>query len=234
MKHHTPFYRPTLIAVFVLLLSACAKDNPPSDPEVPTLVAPINETACLDGQSLNDTQSSVTFQWTQATFALSYQVVVTNLATKSESVFAATTNALDIALTKEEPYKWKVIAEGEEGTTPAESESWKFYLAGNPKVNYAPFPAELISPRSGASVTPTDGQITISWNCSDIDGDLSLYHVFLDTTDASTLVEELNHEQATTEAVVTVEANQVYYWKVIAIDANGNRSSSGVYSFRTQ
>ena len=234
MKHHTPFYRPTLIAVFVLLLSACAKDNPPSDPEVPTLVAPINETACLDGQSLNDTQSSVTFQWTQATFALSYQVVVTNLATNSESVFAATTNALDIALTKEEPYKWKVIAEGEEGTTPAESESWKFYLAGNPKVNYAPFPAELISPRSGASVTPTDGQITISWNCSDIDGDLSLYHVFLDTTDASTLVEELNHEQATTEAVVTVEANQVYYWKVIAIDANGNRSSSGVYSFRTQ
>jgi len=31
-----------------------------------------------------------------------------------------------------------------------------------------------------------------------------------------------------------VAANQVYYWKVVATDANGNKSSSGVYSFRTQ
>lgn len=234
MKRPTKFYRLTLAASTILLLWACSKDNPPPDPEVPTLVAPLNEEACLDGKSLNDTQSSVTFKWNEAVFAQSYQVVVTNLATNSESVFAATSNALDITLSKEEPYKWKVIAEGEEGTTPAESESWKFYLVGNPKINYAPFPAELVSPRSGATISPSDGQITASWNCSDIDGDLTSYQVYLDNTDASTLVMEINHEQATTEAQLDVELNQTYYWKVVAIDANGNRSNSGVYSFRTK
>jgi hypothetical protein len=30
-----------------------------------------------------------------------------------------------------------------------------------------------------------------------------------------------------------VVKNTTYYWKIIAIDANGNQSSSGVYAFRT-
>ena len=139
-----------------------------------------------------------------------------------------------VILAKEEPYKWQVIAEGEEGTTPGESETWKFYLAGNPQINYAPFPAELITPRSGATITPSGGQITASWNCSDVDGDLTSYQVYLDTTDGSTLVQEVNHQSSTTEVQLDVAANQVYYWKVVAIDANGNKSSSGVYTFRTQ
>jgi hypothetical protein len=28
-------------------------------------------------------------------------------------------------------------------------------------------------------------------------------------------------------------ATSTYYWKIIAVDANGNQSSSGVYAFRT-
>lgn len=233
MKTTITYYRLTLTVLTILLLWACSKDNPPPDPEMPTLIAPLNEEACLDGQSLNDTQSSVNFRWSEAANAISYQIVVTNLSSNAESVFSATSNELDVTLSKEEPYKWKIIAEGEEGTTPAESETWKFYLAGNPQINYAPFPSELVSPRSGASVAPTDGQITASWSCSDIDGDLTSYQVYLDTEDASTLVLELEHQQATTEVQLDVEANQTYYWKVVAIDANGNQSNSGVYAFRT-
>jgi len=61
----------------------------------------------------------------------------------------------------------------------------------------------------------------------------SLYTKISPFTDGSTLVQEVNHESSTTEVQLDVAANQVYYWKVVAIDANGNKSSSGV-SFRTQ
>jgi len=234
MKTNHTFYAKTFIVSLMVLVVGCSKDNPPPDPGIPSLILPLNDEACLDGQSVNDTQSTVSFSWTSATDALSYQVKVTNLATNSEEMYSSTTNNLDITLAKEEPYKWQVIAEGEEGTTPGESETWKFYLAGNPQINYAPFPAELITPRSGATITPSGGQITASWNCSDVDGDLTSYQVYLDTTDGSTLVQEVNHQSSTTEVQLDVAANQVYYWKVVAIDANGNKSSSGVYTFRTQ
>ena len=35
------------------------------------------------------------------------------------------------------------------------------------------------------------------------------------------------------EIEVEVENKKDYYWKIIAFDANGNSSSSGVYGFRT-
>ena len=40
-------------------------------------------------------------------------------------------------------------------------------------------------------------------------------------------------ESNETSIELEVENNATYYWKIIAIDANGNQSSSGVYSFRT-
>ena len=43
-----------------------------------------------------------------------------------------------------------------------ESDTWKFYLAGPAQVNFAPFPAELTSPISGSTVTPSDGLIQVT------------------------------------------------------------------------
>ena len=143
-------------------------------------------------------------------------------------------NQTTISLTKAEPYSWKVKSIGEVGSTPAISEQWKFYLAGDAIVNYAPFPAELLSPRSGANVTPgVNNLITLNWTSSDVDGDLDRFEVYLDQTDASTLVESINYQADETSVEVEVEDDSTYYWKVISIDANGNQSISGVYAFRT-
>jgi hypothetical protein len=123
---------------------------------------------------------------------------------------------------------------GEEGSIPTESTQWKFYLAGNATVNYAPFPAELISPRSGANVTPDiNNLINLNWTASDVDQDLIRFEVYLDQTDATTLNNEIEYASQETIVEVEVENNKTYYWKIIAIDANGNQSSSGVYAFRT-
>ena len=223
-----------LIGILILQLIGCAKEPVPVDPGVAILLSPANDQTCLDGSSINDTQSNVDFSWSAATDALSYEVVVTNLLAQSTQTFTSSTNQTTIALTKAEPYSWIVRSIGEEGSIPTESTQWKFYLAGNATVNYAPFPAELISPRSGANVTPDiNNLINLNWTASDVDQDLIRFEVYLDQTDATTLNNEIEYASQETIIEVEVENNKTYYWKIIAIDANGNQSSSGVYAFRT-
>ena len=101
-------------------------------------------------------------------------------------------------------------------------------------MNYAPFPSVLISPRSGANVTPDINNIVIlQWTASDVDGDLNSFEVYLDQTDGTTLNQTLDYQENQIQLEVVVENNRVYYWKIVAIDTNGNQSSSGVYAFRT-
>jgi hypothetical protein len=102
-----------------------------------------------------------------ASDALSYDVIISNLLTQSSQTYTAPSNQTTIALTKAEPYSWIVKSIGEDGSTPSESEQWKFYLAGDAVTNYAPFPTELISPRSGANITPDINNLVIlNWNGS--------------------------------------------------------------------
>jgi hypothetical protein len=224
-----------LFGGFILLLSSCAPEDPiPIEPGVASLISPANNETCLDGTSLNDTQSNVSFSWSAASDALSYEVIISNLLTQSSQTYTAPSNQITIALTKAEPYSWIVKSIGEDGSTPSESEQWKFYLAGEGTINYAPFPSELISPRSGANITPDINNLVIlNWNGSDVDGDLTRYEVYLDQINATTLISTLDFEANDTSLEVEVENNTTYYWKIIALDANGNQSNSGVYAFRT-
>lgn len=92
-------------------MQCCAKEEPtpvPIELGVATLLSPANNETCLDGTSLNDTQSNVNFIWSAATDALSYEVVVTNLLTQSLQTFTASSNQTTIALTKAKPYSWIV------------------------------------------------------------------------------------------------------------------------------
>jgi len=220
-----------VVGILVLLIG-CTKE--PIDPDVAILISPSNDETCLDGSSLNDTQSNVNFSWSAAENAISYELVVSNLLTQSSQTYTANTNQITIALTKAEPYSWLVKSIGEPGSNVIDSESWKFYLAGDAVINYAPFPPELITPRSGANVTPDiNSFITLNWICSDVDGDLTRYEVYLDQTNANTLKTKLDFEANETSLEVEVDNNTNYYWKIIALDANGNQSNSGVYAFRT-
>ena len=222
--------------IIILLFLSCSKEVVPEilNPQTSNLLSPANNETCLDGVSINDSQSDVNFSWTTTQNTVSYDVIVTNLTTQSQQTFSSNLNQTTISLTKAEPYSWKVKSIGEVGSTPAISEQWKFYLAGDAIVNYAPFPAELLSPRSGANVTPgVNNLITLIWTSTDVDGDLDRFEVYLDQTDASILVESINYQADETSIEVEVENDSTYYWKVISIDASGNQSISGVYAFRT-
>ena len=220
--------------LFLIIISCTEEDPLPVDPGIAILISPINQETCFDGVSINDTQSNIEFNWFAASDAISYEIVVSNLLTQSTQTYNASTNQTTIALTKAEPYSWYVKSIGENGSTPSQSDLWRFYLAGESTINYAPFPSELISPRSGANVTPDiNNQIILNWSCSDVDGDLEQFDLYLDENDGSTLNTSIKYEQQDTSVEVEVADNSTYFWKVIAIDTNGNESSSGVYSFRT-
>ena len=220
--------------LFLIIISCTEEDPLPVDPGIAILISPINQETCFDGVSINDTQSNIEFNWFAASDAISYEIVVSNLLTQSTQTYNASTNQTTIALTRAEPYSWYVKSIGENGSTPSQSDLWRFYLAGESTINYAPFPSELISPRSGANLTPDiNNQIILNWSCSDVDGDLEQFDLYLDENDGSTLNTSIKYEQQDTSVEVEVANNSTYFWKVIAIDTNGNESSSGVYSFRT-
>ena len=224
-----------LFGGLILIIASCTPDEPlPIDPGIAILISPTNNETCLDGTSINDSQSNVAFSWSAATDVVSYEVVVTNLLTQSSQTFTSASNQTTIALTKAEPYSWMVKSIGEDGTSPSESDQWKFYLAGDAVTNYAPFPTDLISPRSGANITPDINNLVIlNWNGSDVDEDLESFEVYLDKNDATILNTTIPFQNNNNSIEVEVENNATYYWKVVAIDANGNQSSSGVYAFRT-
>ena len=224
-----------LFGGLILIIGSCAPEDPiPVEPGVALLISPINNETCLDGTSLNDSQSNVSFSWSAASDTRSYEIIISNLLTQSSQTYTSETNQTSVSLSKEEPYGWYIRSIGEEGSTPSESEQWKFYLAGDATINYAPFPSELIAPRSGVNITPDiDKLVVFRWNAADVDGDLERFEIYLDQTDASTLNSTLDYQSNETSIELEVENNATYYWKIIAIDANGNQSSSGVYSFRT-
>ena len=225
-----------LFGSLILLVNSCTPEEPvvPINPSAPTLISPANDETCLDGTSINDSQSNVDFRWSSAANALSYELVVTNLLTQSSQTYPATSNQTTVALNKAEPYNWSVKSIGEVGSVPSQSIQWKFYLAGDAVVNFAPFPSELISPQSGANVTPDiNNLIKLQWNASDVDDDLAQFEVYLDKNDATTIIKTIAYQTEEESIEIDVENGSTYYWKIIAIDTNQNQSSSGVYTFRT-
>ena len=207
----------------------------PTPPGKATLVAPANNKTCETGTSVSSTQSTVTFSWNASANTNTYDVRITNLntsvATNKNGVSTTSTTA---TLNKGVPYSWRVTSKNTTTTTTTPSDLWKFYLAGDGVVNYAPFPAELKAPASGSTISLTDGKATFSWEGTDPDSNDTLtYTLYVDTVDGkqtpSTSLSNLSDESIDVE----LEAATTYYWRVKTSDGT-NASYSIVYSFKTQ
>ena len=96
---------------------------------------------------------------------------------------------------------------------------------------YAPFPATLLSPASGATVSVSgEGKITLTWEGQDPDADALKYSVFLDTVDGQQAAVANDISVLTLE--VSVAKETVYYWRVKSSDSNSS-SFSQIYAFKT-
>ena len=228
-----------LLYLTVFCLLACSSNDETvglSDlyPGSFNLEYPENEQACLDGSVLNDLQSKVNLRWTSSKNSSKYQISIKNLNDNSNLIFESNSNSQEVILKHGEPYSWKVTAEVPESSSSLTSKEWRFYLAGLGEVNYAPFPPELISPRPSAKVNlNSNDQVLLNWSCSDPDGDIKGYKVYLDSTDGSNLIASFDETKNQVLIAVGATAETNYFWKVIAYDNQGNTASSGVYSFST-
>jgi hypothetical protein len=107
---------------------------------------------------------------------------------------------------------------------------WKFYNAGDPLESYTPFPADIVAPIMGSTITDVTTQ-SLSWLGSDIDNDIVSYDVYFDTTNPPTTFEV---NTVSTSINVTVSANNTYYWRVVTKDSQGNNSQSEIFEFRIE
>ena len=237
------------ILSFVLIISCSAEDDggtstpppttqqptPTPTPQVPApgksgLSAPENNEICYEGEEVDDTNSSVTFSWEASSDTDSYDLQITNQETnqtQTESGITSTSKAVTLAT--DVSYSWKVVSKANDTSDTTDSDTWQFYLAGDGQENYAPFPATILSPTSGAAVDASNGLVTLSWEGNDPDeGDSLTYTVYFDEVDG--LQDPIEEGFSDTELEVNVESGTTYYWKVKTFDGTSS-SFTLVYSF---
>ncbi len=227
------------IIFILILLFNCSKDSDdggnnttppiPEPPSVAALTFPDNNQECTTGIEVNATQSSVTFTWNASANTDSYDIILKNLDTGISLTFSSNTNEKTITINKATPYSWSVISKSTSSTETEQSATWKFYNAGDGIQSYAPFPADLVAPTMGTNLTGVT-TVTLEWSGSDIDNDISGYDIFIDTSTPPTT--QLGSNQTETTIDTTVTAGNIYYWRVITTDSEGNNSESEIFEFR--
>jgi len=218
------------IITLVISLFGCSGSDDGGDggrPEASALVFPLKDAECNEGEIISDTESTVPFEWNAASGANSYTVSLTNLVTETTESFNTENTMLDITILRGTPYSWKVITRSNSTAQTSQSESWNFYNAGPGVENYAPFPARLIAPQMG--LTFNSSTITLEWEGSDADADISEYEIYFDTNSPPTT---LVATQIATSFNVSLEADTVYYWQIVTKDQHGNSSKSPVFEFK--
>ena len=225
------------LILLLMTLTACPKpeggdeDDPfGGDPDGVSLVFPENNTECTEGRVENEEQSTITFRWEALENVDSYEVNIKNLVSGEASKTATDTNEADITLLRGVPYEWFIASKVDGSDRTANSETWRFYNQGAGTLNYAPFPAEVVSPLLGENVGAANS-IALQWSGSDVDNDIAEYEVLFGT-DANPTTSLGVTAEPTMDA--TVASGQTYYWRVMTKDAQGNTSRSSVFDFSVQ
>ena len=217
---------------------ACKKgdDSPgdehqnPENPTAATLVFPDNNRECTEGTIINNSESTIKCQWQATQNTDTYDINIRNLDLNTATTISSNTNEADITLLQNTPYEWFVVSKANGITTTAESEKWRFYNAGTGVENYAPFPADAVSPARGQTIASA-ATVTLEWSGNDVDNDISEFEVFFSTLSNPTTSIANTPQSSTT---VTISSGQTFYWRVVTKDEAGNTSQSEVFDFKVQ
>lgn len=223
-----------LVCLFVLgLVSSCGgNDVSPPAPEAVSLVFPLENSECTTGEPVNENFSRVTFEWEASANTDTYTLTALNLGTNSppQTISTASTSA-SLTINKGTPYSWTVTSRNSGSDQTANSATWLFYNAG-PQTTYAPFPAQLVHPVSGATIHKNSSNVVVlQWVGADVENDIETFEVFFSDQDPPTASLGILNSSAM-EVAASVESGTVYYWRVVSTDAEGNISNSPIFDFK--
>ncbi|MGB1132159.1 MAG: hypothetical protein ACPG0K_03740 [Flavobacteriaceae bacterium] len=219
------------IYFFLFILIGCSGSSgggetpepppPPPAPTVAVLKTPAQNSECLDGEN-------VEFSWNASQNTDSYTIVVKNLLTTAQISQTTTSTSVTIKLDVGQPYSWFITSSSSVSSQTASTTKWKFYLKGDPTSNYAPFPADLISPKSESNVNV--GNVKFEWKGSDVDeNDTLKFDLYVDTENPPTT--RVKSNLTSNSSNLNLDSG-TYYWKVITKDDSGSNSDSGVSMFK--
>lgn len=198
-------------------------------PEKVSLIFPEDNTECNEGTIINEFQSSVLFQWDDAPNADMYEVVIEDLEDQSKITRETANTEIEITVGRGKPYQWYVVSKSNTIIETATSETWKFYNAGDGKASHAPFPADIVYPNVGDTVSGSTS-VTLEWSSSDIDNDVVGYEVYFGVENPPVNnIGTINSNSFN----VNVTSGNIYYWSVKTMDKTNNVSNSEVFWFKT-
>lgn len=195
-----------------------------SAPNCATLTAPTN------GNTSVAVNPSVTLSWEAATTgdaASSYDVYLGTSPNPTTLLGNYTTTSTSVtALAPLTTYYWKVVPKNNIGASTNCSE-FSFKTANsNP-----PGCVTIVTPTAGATGIKA-GTTPLSWQAPTTGGTPTTYDVYWGTTSGS--LTKLGSTANTAVSIINTSYNTTYYWKIVAINADGNTNGCPEYSFTTE
>ena len=217
--------------LMILILWGCGPEPIP-DPEVSILIAPSNLNECNTATVLNELESQVKFEWTNALNTDSYELIIENSLTNIKLTKKTSLLTESVILVRGKPYRWYVNSTSLLSTEVAKSQVWQFYLEGNSEETYFPFPAVLREPKNESIlVLDASGIVTFQWEGHDLDQDIDRFDFYIGRTNVDLVKEKegLKVEQIT----INLQPGNIYFWQVVTYDKVNNASKSQIFSFQT-
>jgi hypothetical protein len=143
-----------------------------------------------------------------------------------EAYFGTGTSCTDTGLTPGTTYYYRAWAYDSDSTYYSDGYT---QISGSTSSNNPPNAPSNPSPANGA--TNVDVNASLSWTCSDPDGDPLTYDIYFGTSSSPPLVQ--SNWASTTYSPGTMSYNTVYYWRIVAEDNYGASTSGPVWHFTT-
>lgn len=226
--------KPIAVILCFLALVGCGGKDSPKPPSSALLVFPQKNSECTTGQDVAGTNTStVEFRWQTSDHTETYELRATNININTTQTIVVSGTSAKLSIQKGAPYSWLVVSKNSKVPESARSETWRFFNAGV-ETTHPPFPAEVISPKTGSNISrDINNEVLLEWEGADVDNDLEGYEVYFSTENPpTTLISTLTSGKS--DLKVSVEANTVYYWRILTRDREGNTATNSISEFKVR